>query len=215
LKAAKPKGAVKPSVPPELVRHGQASETPIPIEQKIGGVIRRQRLANKLTLSDLAIGAEISSAMLSRIETGQATASLEALERICHALGMSMSKLFQDAETVSGFAQLIKEAEQMEVVRSGTKHGHTYKLLSYGRGPKKLFEPFLIEMDKGSVYPRFCHPGVEFIYMLSGRMEYHYGDTSYLLEPGDSFTFSGEVEHGPATIFDDKIRFLTMIIYEP
>jgi transcriptional regulator with XRE-family HTH domain len=212
VKQPKTKGPARQ--PPAAARQDYTEDTRIPIEQKIGAVIRRQRLANRLTLSDLAIGAEISSAMLSRIETGQATASLEALERICHALGMSMSKLFQDAETVSGFAQLIKEAEQMEVVRSGTKHGHTYKLLSYERGPKKLFEPFLIEMDKDSVYPRFCHPGVEFIYMLSGRMEYRYGDTSYLLEPGDSFTFSGEVEHGPETIFDEKIRFLTMIMYE-
>ncbi|MDD2703767.1 MAG: XRE family transcriptional regulator [Acidocella sp.] len=212
MKQPKTKGPARQ--PPAAAWQDHTEDTRIPIEQKIGAVIRRQRLANRLTLSDLAIGAEISSAMLSRIETGQATASLEALERICHALGMSMSKLFQDAETVSGFAQLIKEAEQMEVVRSGTKHGHTYKLLSYERGPKKLFEPFLIEMDKDSVYPRFCHPGVEFIYMLSGRMEYRYGDTSYLLEPGDSFTFSGEVEHGPETIFDEKIRFLAMIMYE-
>jgi transcriptional regulator with XRE-family HTH domain len=63
--------------------------------------------------------------MLSRIETGQDIASLEALERICRALGMSMSKRFQDAETVTGFARLIKEAEQIEVVRSGTKQDHT------------------------------------------------------------------------------------------
>ncbi len=186
----------------------------VPIEQKIGAVIRRQRIANRLTLSNLASGADISSAMLSRIETGHATASLEALERVCHALGMNMSSLFQEIEAGAGFAQLIKQSMQMEVVRTGTKHGHSYKLLSYERGPKKTFEPFLIEMGQNSEgYPRFAHPGTEFIYMLSGRMDYRFGDKTYLIEPGDAFTFSGAVEHGPEKLIDEQIKFISIIIY--
>jgi transcriptional regulator with XRE-family HTH domain len=186
----------------------------IPIERKIGAVIRRQRLANDLTLSDVAMGAGLSRAMLSRVETGRATASLEKLERICIALGISMSDVFRDIEGKRGFAQHIKRNEQMEVVRTGTRHGHTYRLLSYTRGPKKTFEPFLIEMDKDSeVSPRFQHPGTEFIYMLSGRMEYRFGDRTYLLEPGDTLTFSGEVEHGPEVLLDEKAQFLTVMVY--
>jgi len=186
----------------------------IPIEQKIGAVIRQQRLANGLTLSDVASGAGLSRAMLSRVETGRATASLEKLERICAALGISMSDVFRKIEGKRGFAQHIKRNEQMEVVRTGTRHGHTYRLLSYERGPTKTFEPFLIEMDKESeVFPRFRHPGTEFIYMLSGRMEYRFGDGTYLLEPGDTLTFSGEVEHGPEALLDEKVQFLAVMVY--
>ena len=43
---------------------------------------------------------------------------------------------------------------------------------------------------------RFQHPGTELIYMLSGRMEYRLA-TGVPAEPGDSFTFSGAVVHGP------------------
>lgn len=186
----------------------------IPIEQKIGAVIRQQRLANGLTLSDVAMGAGLSRAMLSRVETGRATASLEKLERICLALGISMSDVFMGIEGKRGFAQHLKRSEQMEVVRTGTRHGHTYRLLSYERGPKKTFEPFLIEMDKDSeVFPRFRHPGTEFIYMLSGRMEYRFGDRTYLLEPGDTLTFSGEVEHGPESLLDERVQFLAVMVY--
>jgi transcriptional regulator with XRE-family HTH domain len=186
----------------------------IPIEQKIGAVIRQQRLANGLTLSDVASGAGLSRGMLSRVETGRATASLEKLERICLALGISMSDVFRSIEGKSGFAQHIKRKDHMEVVRSGTRHGHAYKLLSYERGPKKAFEPFLIEMDKDSdVYPRFRHPGTEFLYMLSGRMEYRLGEHAYLLEPGDTLTFSGEIEHGPEALLDEKVQFLAIMVY--
>jgi transcriptional regulator with XRE-family HTH domain len=186
----------------------------IPLESRIGGAIKRRRLEANLTLADLSAGAGLSSAMLSRIENGMAMASLDALERISSAVGVSLSELFRETENLQGSAQVVKKAEQMEVVRVGTKYGHTYRLLSYDRGPRKLFEPFFIEMDKKSEsYPRFCHPGTEFIYMLQGRMEYRFGDKSYLIEPGDAFTFSGNVVHGPEKLLDERIRFLAIIIY--
>lgn len=186
----------------------------VPLEKRIGEVIKEKRVAANLTLADLGAGAGISSAMLSRIENGMATASLDSLEKICEALGVSMADLFHQTEQKNGTAQLIKRADQMEVVRVGTKHGHTYKLLSYDRGPRKIFEPFYIEMDrKSQSWPRFSHPGTEFIYMLQGRVEYRFGDTTYLLEPGDALTFSGNVVHGPERMLDDRAKFLAIIIY--
>ncbi|MEY3309532.1 MAG: hypothetical protein RLZZ413_3570 [Pseudomonadota bacterium] len=192
-----------------------ASETTaIPIDKRVGTVVRRRRQDNGLTLAELASGADMSSAMLSRIENGQAAASLDVLERICGALGVGIATLFSELDQKQGSAQLIKAADQLEVVRSGTKHGHTYRLLSYNLGPRKLFEPFLIEMDKESErYPRFQHPGTEMIYMLNGQMQYQFGDKTYLLKPGDAFTFSGEVEHGPAELLTDKVQFICVIIY--
>lgn len=184
------------------------------IEYRVGGAIRRRRLALKLTLADVASGAGMSAAMLSRIENGQAGVSLGALERLGLSLGVSISALFSEVEERQGQAQLIRADDQVEVVRTGTKHGHTYRLLSYNRGPQKLFEPFLIEMDKDSeIYPRFRHPGTEFIYMLDGEMTYQFGDKQFELNPGDAFTFSGEVEHGPAVLGSEKVTFLSMIIY--
>lgn len=184
------------------------------LEQRIGVIIKRRRSEANLTLADLSAGAGLSSAMLSRIENGQATASLDALERLAAAVGIGLGDLFKETEAKRASAQLVKRADQMEVVRVGTKYGHTYRLLAYDRGPTKLFEPFFIQMDKKSeTYPRFSHPGTEFIYMLQGRMEYRFGDKTYLVEPGDAFTFSGDVVHGPEKLLDDKIRFLAIIFY--
>ena len=113
-----------------------------------------------------------------------------------------------------GSAQLVKSGEGMEVVRRGTKRGHTYHLLAYDQGPTKLFEPFLITMDDASeVFPTFEHPGVEFIYMLEGKIEYRHGQSTYLLEPGDSLTFRGDIPHGPENLIELPIRFLAIIHY--
>ena len=186
----------------------------VPLEKRIGEVFKQLRLAANLTLADLSTGAGMSSAMLSRIENGMATASLDSLERLCHALGIGLSDLFKQTDRKEGTAQLVKRSEQMEVVRVGTKYGYTYKLLSYDKGPKKLFDPFFIERDKKSQsYPRFAHPGTEFIYMLQGRVEYRFGEYTYLLEPGDAFTFSGDVVHGPEKLLDERAKFISIIIY--
>lgn len=192
----------------------EQSAARVPLEKRIGNVLRNRRASANLTLAEVSAGAGISSAMLSRIENGAAAASLDSLERVCEALGIGMAELFQETDQQNGMAQLIKRGDQMEVVRVGTKHGHTYRLLSYDRGPRKIFEPFFIEMDKKSLsWPRFSHPGTEFIYMLQGRMEYRFGERTYILEPGDAFTFSGNVVHGPERLLDERAKFLSIIIY--
>ena len=152
--------------------------------------------------------------MLSKIENGQASTSLDALSRIAQALGVSLAHLFRDFNVPAGGAQLVKAAQGMEVVRRGTKRGHTYHLLAYDRGPRKSFEPFLITMDDAcEVFPSFEHPGTEFIYMLKGKIEYRHGRKTYLLEPGDALTFRGEVPHGPERLIELPIHFLSIIVY--
>ena len=100
------------------------------------------------------------------------------------------------------------------MVRRGTKRGHTYHLLASDRGPRKVFEPFLVTLnDKSEVFPGFEHPGIEFLYVLEGSLTYRYGDESYPLRPGDALTFAGHVPHGPETLVRLPIRLLSIIIY--
>ncbi len=187
----------------------------VPTEVRLGAAVRRLRLEHRLTLADLASGAGISTAMLSRLETGAASASIDVMERVSQALGVPLSFIFRLIEEPDGDVQLVKVADQAEVVRTGTRHGHTYRILSINRGPKKQFEPFLITMDnEKQAYPRFQHPGTEFIYMLEGRMRYRCGSKVYDLDTGDALTFPGTTIHGPEEVFDEKIRFITVIIYD-
>jgi quercetin dioxygenase-like cupin family protein len=87
-------------------------------------------------------------------------------------------------------------------------------LLAADRGPRKSFEPFLITLtDKSELFPDFEHPGTELIHMLEGSLRYKHGDESYLLKPGDTLTFSGNVPHGPETLIKLPIRFLSIIVY--
>ena len=182
---------------------------------QVGKSVRRLRTAHGLTLGEVSGRAGISRAMLSRLETGDVMPSLETLAALTTALGVSLSQLLQGFAGEANPAQLVRRGEGLEVVRRGTKRGHTYHLLASDRGPRKVFEPFLVTLnDKSEVFPGFEHPGVEFIYVLEGSLTYRYGDESYPLKPGDALTFAGHVPHGPETLVRLPIRLLSVIIYE-
>jgi transcriptional regulator with XRE-family HTH domain len=199
--------------PPES-RPGAVASGGKTLDRFLGNVIRELRLKDNLTIAEVAAQAGISRGMVSKIENGQVSTSLETLSKIAHALGVSLAHLFRHYDMPSGGAQLVKKDAGMEVVRRGTRRGHTYHLLAYDQGPKKSFEPFLITMDDASeVFPTFEHPGTEFIHMLKGRIEYRHGQQTYLLEPGDSLTFRGDIPHGPERLIELPIHFLSIIIY--
>jgi transcriptional regulator with XRE-family HTH domain len=184
------------------------------LDDYLGKMIHELRRHDHLTIADVAAQAGISRGMLSKIENGQVSTSLETLSKIAAALGVSLAHLFRYYNVPAGTAQLVKSGEGMEVVRRGTRRGHTYHLLAYGHGPQKVFEPFLVTMDDASeVYPAFEHPGTEFIYMLKGRLQYRHGNQTYLLNPGDSLTFRGDVPHGPDKLIKTPITILSVIIY--
>jgi transcriptional regulator with XRE-family HTH domain len=186
-----------------------------PLARYLGTTLRDRRQRLGLTLAAVAHQVGISRSMLSKIETAQTATSLESLGKLAEALGISLSTLFRDYNLPAGSAQLIKQGEGMEVVRQGTKRGHTYHLLAYEQGvAKQRFEPFLITLnDESEVFATFEHPGVEFIHMLAGQLEYRHGQTTYRLEPGDSLTFRGDVPHGPETLLVLPIQFLAIIYY--
>ena len=189
-------------------------EAPKALERHIGSVLRRTRLAQNLVIAEVAKLAGISSGMLSKLENGQSAASLDSLFSLSRALGVSLGTLFQGFPPEEGGAHLVKRGQGMEVVRRGTRKGHTYHLLAADRGPRRLFEPFLVTLtDKSEVFPRFEHPGTEFLHLLEGRIEYRHGKNTYMMGPGDSLTFKGEVAHGPERLVRLPIRMLSIILY--
>jgi transcriptional regulator with XRE-family HTH domain len=179
----------------------------------IGRIARQVREELGLTLANVAKLASISPGMLSRLETGQVSPSVETIVAVAEALGVRPALLLQDIGE-EGEAQHVPQGQGLEVVRRGTKRGHTYHLLAAQRGPRKMFEPFLVTLnDQSEVFPGFQHAGVEFIHILSGEIRYRHGKESYLLKEGDSLTFNGDVAHGPEKLIKVPIRMLSVIIY--
>jgi len=59
----------------------------------IGKRIRTERMAQRLTLREIADRTKLTTSQLSQVELGKNAASLWALARICHSLGKEMSSI--------------------------------------------------------------------------------------------------------------------------
>jgi transcriptional regulator with XRE-family HTH domain len=203
-------------MPAKLEMDNQKTEAPSKsLGRHLGATIRQLRLEHNLTIAEVSERAGISRGMLSKIENSLAATSLETLEQLANALGVTLAKLFQNYNLPRGAAQLVKSGQGMEVVRRGTRVGHTYQLLAYDQGPHKTFEPFLIALeDSLEQFPAFEHPGTEFIHMLEGVLEYRVGEETFVLNSGDSLTFRGEIPHRPENLIQTPIKFLAIIHYD-
>jgi mannose-6-phosphate isomerase-like protein (cupin superfamily) len=109
----------------------------------------------------------------------------------------------------------VKKGEGVAIRRRGTKVGHNYHLLGQSLGGDVAVEPYLITLNKDAdTYTDFRHAGIEFLYMLSGKISYAHGERSYLLEPGDSIMFDSSELHGPDKLHELPAIYLSVIIYE-
>jgi transcriptional regulator with XRE-family HTH domain len=181
--------------------------------QVIANHVRSRRLELGLNVGQLAERTGISKGMLSKIENAQTSPSLTTLERLAAALDMPVTSLFRGLAEERD-AVFVKAGSGPEIVRKGTRSGHTYELLGSLRGPYKRVEPLLVSLDdETEVFPLFQHSGIEILYMLSGVMEYGYGRQRYKMERGDTLQFEGDIPHGPTILIKLPIRFLSITIY--
>jgi transcriptional regulator with XRE-family HTH domain len=201
----------------KLVAVERELDTPESTSGQLGQVIanhvRSRRLEIGLNVGQLAERTGISKGMLSKIENAQTSPSLSTLERLAAALDMPVTSLFRGLAEERD-AVFVKAGSGPEIVRKGTRAGHTYELLGSLRGPYKRVEPLLVSLDVSSeVFPLFQHPGIEILYMLNGTMEYSYGREPYRMEKGDTLQFEGDIPHGPTKLIKLPIRFLSITIY--
>jgi transcriptional regulator with XRE-family HTH domain len=190
-----------------------ADRRPLSIEEEIGAQVRRFRRSLDLTVAQLGQTAGISAGMLSKIENGTISPSLSTLSALAKALNVSMSNLFAESEERRD-CSFVKAGQGVRIDRRGTKAGHLYDLLGHSLAGDIGVEPFLITLKRDAQpYTNFRHGGVEFIYMLSGKVRYRHADETYVLEPGDALFFDAAARHGPEELIEAPMQYLSIIIY--
>jgi transcriptional regulator with XRE-family HTH domain len=183
------------------------------LERALGGQVRRLRREHDLSVSDLASAAHISTGMLSKIENGQISPSLATLQSIAGALSVPLTTLFAAFEEQRD-CSYVRADQGVVIERRGSKVGHVYQLLGHALGGDVVVEPYLITLKEGAApYTGFQHAGTEFIYMLTGEVDYRHGDQTYRLKPGDALLFDSGALHGPETLVDQPMTYLSIIVY--
>jgi transcriptional regulator with XRE-family HTH domain len=204
------------SDPGDDLRTGSSAPIdPLPrsLEAGIGTEVRRLRKSLDITVAELGLAAGISTGMLSKIENGAISPSLATLDALAKALNVPISRLFAETEEQRD-CSFVKAGTGVRIERRGTKAGHLYDLLGHSLAGEIAVEPYLITLKANAdPYAHFRHAGVEFLYMLSGRVRYRHADRSYVVEPGDAMFFDAGALHGPEELIEAPMQYLSIIIY--
>lgn len=183
------------------------------LEVSIGRRVRHLRQRLQLTATELAAEAGLSPGMLSKIENGGTSPSLSTLKALARALNVPMTTFFADFEE-RRHCSYVQAGQGVLIERRGTKAGHRYELLGHSLAGDIVVEPYLITLSQdANPYTQFQHDGMEFIFMLTGKVIYRHADKLYPMSPGDALFFDAGTPHGPEELIEWPMTFLSIIIY--
>ena len=182
-----------------------------PLDQLIGFAVKTHRVLAELTLTELSARSGVSTAMISKIERGQVSASLGTLEALAQGIGVPLINFFAGTVERSDVS-FVAAGEGVTVQRLGSGYGHSYKLIGRAEAHHVSFESFSVTLEAPlGARPLYQHQGIEFIHVTDGEMVYGCGDEAYHMRPGDSLSFDSNAAHGPLELKTDKVSFVTVV----
>ena len=161
---------------------------------RLGRRVRHWRLVKGLTLKDVARQVGCSESLLSKVENDRATPSLSTLHKMARALDTNLSDILG-----SGESETVTRASNRSVLwvddnECGGDRMRLEQLVPAKKGRLLQADMYIIPPGSGS-NGEMQHPGEEFGFVMEGSLRLTIENTSYILEPGDSFVFRSELTH--------------------
>ena len=180
-------------------------------ENEVGQTLQRLRLERDLKLGDLANQAQVSTAMISRIENGHVSPSLATLQSLANALDVPLMALFAHSDTAADVHHA-RAGDGLQARRITQGHTHSYLLLGKHGAPGSTFQSarICISREQSGDLPSYQHEGHVFIYMIQGKATYRCGTEDFNMSTGDTLSFDAKLPHGFREILSDKIEFITV-----
>ena len=156
----------------------------------IGARIRQLRIKNDLTLEELASRTELTKGFLSQLERNLTSPSIQTLEDIAEALGVTMAGVFSEEKD----EKIVFTPEDAFV---DEREGFTIHWI-VPNAQKNVMEPILLELQPGqSSFQIEPHNGQEMGYVLSGKVLLVRENIKkgVLLKKGETFYIKGDQAH--------------------
>lgn len=180
------------------------------LDTVVGLAVKMHRSLLNLTLAELSQRAGVSSAMISKIERGQVSASLATLEALATGIGVPLVNFFADTIGRTDVS-FVPSGEGITVQRLGDGFGHIYKMIGRAAATHVGLESFLVTLERPLPQrPLYQHQGAEFIHVTSGRMIYRCGETTMEMGPGDSLSYDSSTPHGAVKLLTERVTFISV-----
>jgi transcriptional regulator with XRE-family HTH domain len=160
--------------------------------KEIGQKLKAFRLANRMTLKQLANKAGCTDSYLSQLERGHANPSIMILKKIASALQMKVVDFFLEPETDEEEV-VLKEKERVNI---RFKRGEAKIQMLVRNIQNKRMQPFYTTIEPGGGSKgSYSHIGEEFGIVLQGELEVNLNRKAYRIKKNESFYFSSQEPH--------------------
>jgi len=164
----------------------------------LGEKLRGLRLKKSMGLVQLGKHTGLSPAMLSKLENGKLVPTIPTLLRIAMVFSVGLEYFFTDERK----QHVVAIARKQDRIRfperpGGSQISYWFESLDFAANERKLnaflaeFQP--IAADKQRLHQ---HAGVEFLYVIRGKVDLIIGSDTHTLDSGDAIYFDSSVRHG-------------------
>lgn len=168
-----------------------AAQEDLPVIE-IGTKIRFTRRLRSLTLKEVAAATGCSESLLSKIENGHASPSLKMLQRLTHALGLTIGQLFAQEADPDDIIMRAATRVAFDTEDGGKSRVEPLAPHAGGHMLECHLHHYAPGCDSGG---DLQHEGEEFGYVLAGEIELTVSGRNYTASAGDSFVFRSERPH--------------------
>ena len=183
------------------------------VKKLIGKKLKATRLRNDMTIQELAEVSEVSSNMISRIERGLTTPSVEIIVKLANAFGMSINYFVEEAEKGSTIIHT-KRGRGEPIFFFEDKH-QIVSLTQGLRDPNFTVFYDTVEENCSSGDGGMVHTGEEFALILEGCMEFVIDNERFVVDEGDSIVFKASLPHRWRNLHRGQTRVLWVVSPPP
>src|SRR6478609_4843701 len=176
----------------------------------VGPRVKALREAMDLSLRDLSERSGVSAPMLSQVERGETSPTLQVASRIASGLELRLSQLLRLDEEVS--VSVVRRGEG----RRGGAGGHAYEVLTpplpglRAEVTRHTLAPGAVTGGPGD--PPRHEPGARETTVLErGSLTLHVDDAAHELHAGDCVTFDADLSHHFANYSEEEAVLLAIV----
>jgi transcriptional regulator with XRE-family HTH domain len=183
---------------------------------EIGSKLRRLRLRKSMGLLELSKHTGLSPALLSKLERDVMHPTLPTLLRIAMVFSVGLEYFFH-SEPKPVFEIVRKKDRLRFPAPPGGGHvAYYFESLDFPVSDRILNSYFAefesIDLEHSKLHQ---HAGIEFLYLLSGRLELRTGEHRHELSDGDAVYFDCTVPHGYRKLGNKRTQAVVMVLEVP
>ena len=164
----------------------------------LGEKLRGLRLKKSMGLVELGKHTGLSPAMLSKLERGKLFPTLPTLLRIAMVFSVGLDYFFTD-ERKRHVIAIVRKKERLRFAEKmgSSDAAYHFESLDFPANQRR-FNAFLADFEAGrpDKVKLHQHAGVEFLYVMHGKLRLMIGTDVHSLDAGDSIYFDSSVRHG-------------------